>query len=428
MDRNAPDSPTYISHNSLNSQYSTDENWVKPIGQEAYCGLAGDIIRIIEPNTEADPIAILVQLFAAFGNIIGRNPHFRAEKDFHALKIYPALVGDTAKGRKGISWGHVTNLFSSIDSEWSKNCIQTGLSSGEGLIWAVRDPIPARGKNRGDPGVKDKRLLVIEEEFASVLRMVERHGNILSSTIRQAWGKDWLRLLTKKDSARATDTHITIIGHITKEEVIRYLGRTEIANGFGNRFLWICARRSKVLPEGGHIPDGILEPLVKSLKGAIDKASEINEIKRNKEANDLWKVEYEKLSEGKPGMFGAITARAEAYVMRLACIYALLDRSELIYPKHLKAALAVWYYSEASAMRIFGNSVGDPIADTILEAIQAKPQGIDRTEISRLFSRHVDSSKIQVALNLISRLGKARMVFDKDTGGRSREVWLPSAK
>ena len=39
--------------------------------------------------------------------------------------------------------------------------VTTGLSSGEGLIWAVRDP------QDHDPGAHDKRLLVVELHASS---------------------------------------------------------------------------------------------------------------------------------------------------------------------------------------------------------------------------------------------------------------------
>ena len=90
-------------------------------------------------------------------------------------------------------------LLSAQDETWRHSCIQSGLSSGEGLIWAVRDAIfkTERAKEKGvvcdyqevkvDAGVTDKRLLVIESEFASTLKVMAREGNTLSATIRQAW-------------------------------------------------------------------------------------------------------------------------------------------------------------------------------------------------------------------------------------------------
>src|SRR5262249_53961795 len=104
-----------------------------------------------------------------------------------------------------------------------------------------------------DPGVVDKRLLVVESEFASPLCVMKREGNTLSSLLRLAWETGSLRSMTKNSPARATGAHISVIGHITRTELCRHLDETETANGFGNRILWVCARRSKVLPEGGSL-------------------------------------------------------------------------------------------------------------------------------------------------------------------------------
>ena len=142
--------------------------WPKAPSGDAYYGLAGEVVRTLEPHTESDPAALLVQLLVSFGNLIGRGLHFRVEADRHALNLFAVLVGETSKARKGVSLGHVKRLLSDCDVSlnWESYCIQSGLSPGEGLIHAVRDGL---GDN---PGVEDKRLLVVEPEFASVLRVM----------------------------------------------------------------------------------------------------------------------------------------------------------------------------------------------------------------------------------------------------------------
>lgn len=255
--------------------------WPQPLSKEAYHGLLGEIVTTIEPHTEADKAAILFQILVAYGNVLNRRPHFLVEADIHALNLYVVLVGQTAKGRKGTSWGRVRQLFKMADPDWSAQRIHSGLSSGEGLIWHVRDPIfkeePLREKKevvryqsvRVDPGVEDKRLLILESELALVLRILQRDGNTLSAVVRQAWDHGDLRVLTKNNPVTATGAHISIIGHITQDELRRYLDDTETANGFANRFLWICVRRSKCLPKGGSLQEEALEPLVHRLKAAI---------------------------------------------------------------------------------------------------------------------------------------------------------------
>ena len=70
-------------------------------------------------------------------------------------------------------------------------CHIGGLSTGEGIAWAIRDPVEAEGKLKGDPGVTDKRLLAIESEFDNVLSQLRRDNNTLSATIRNLFdGRD----------------------------------------------------------------------------------------------------------------------------------------------------------------------------------------------------------------------------------------------
>ena len=109
------------------------------IDDAAYYGLTGDVVRTIEPHTEADPVAILIQLLAYFGNIVGRNPHYPVEGDCHRANIYAVLVGDTSKARKGTSAGRVRSVVRYADQKWTDDNVTGGLSSGEGLIYAVRD-------------------------------------------------------------------------------------------------------------------------------------------------------------------------------------------------------------------------------------------------------------------------------------------------
>ena len=192
-----------------------------------FLGLAGDVVRVIGPHTEAAGIAILIQLLVAFGNVIGDSPHFMAGAVGHALKLYSVLVGRTSKGRKGSSFGFVRKMFDLVDTRWAAERLQSGVISGEGLIWAVRDQVTKQKPTKDesghigydtvvvDPGVDDKRLLVLEEEFSAVLQVAGRPGNILSSVARKAWDDSNLRTLAKNKPIQATGAHISIIGHTT---------------------------------------------------------------------------------------------------------------------------------------------------------------------------------------------------------------------
>lgn len=381
---------------------------------QAFYGLAGEFVEMVDPHTESDLAALLVQFLIGFGNLIGRGAYAKVEADTHYCNLFGVAVGETAKARKGTSWGQVKAPLTAVDQvtaadqRWQA-CVKSGLSSGEGLIYHVRDPIyqSVARKVKGetvyenemvDSGEPDKRLLVVETEFANVLKQIERQGNVLSSVCRDAWDSGDLATLTKNSPIRATGAHISLIGHITAEELKRYLTRTEAANGFGNRILWFCVRRSKILPEGGRIHEVDFTSFLKRLRKAVAFASSAGEVSRNPQAKALWAQVYPKLTEGAPGMVGALTSRAEAQVLRLSMIYALLDGVSFVGPEHLLPALAVWDYCEASVRHIFGQAIGDPVADTILDALKAAPEGLARTEVSHLFGRHESTDRIQQAI------------------------------
>jgi hypothetical protein len=412
-------------------------NWPDSLRPEALYGLAGELVRMIEPHSEADPAALLIQFLVGFGSVIGRQAHFLAEADRHPCNLYAVIVGQTAKGRKGTSLGQIQRMLAAVDDDWNRTRVMGGLASGEGLIWAVRDPIQGREAVRehgrvvryedveSDAGVTDKRLLVVEPEFARVLQVAERESNTLSAIIRQAWDTGNLRILTKKQAAKATDAYISIIGHITKDELRRLLTDTAAGNGFANRFLWACACRSKLLPEGGALHTVDFAPITRRLQSAIDLARGVHQMQRDGQARLIWREVYPELSEGKPGLLGAVTSRAEAQAMRLACIYALLDSSETVRAEHLMAALAVWQYCEDSARFIFGDAMGDATADEILRELRSHPEGMTRNDIREYFQRHKSSAEIGRALGVLQEYGLARMERSREQDNQIRptERW-----
>ena len=395
-----------------------ERQWPDDLPEEAYHGLAGDFVRVIEPQTESDPVALLLQFLVFFGNVIGRSAHFVVEETMHCLNLFAVLVGATSKGRKGTALDHVKRLYETVDPVWRNSRIQSGLSSGEGLIWAVRDAMPQ------DPGIHDKRLLVIESEFAALLSMLVREGNVVSPTIRQAWDSGELRILTKNSPALATGAHISIVGHISAEELRSKLDSSSASNGFGNRFQWACVKRSKSLPEGGSVDRTKLDPLIGRLQQVVVHSRQTGEVRRDAGAGELWRSIYDELSDGNPGLHGSLTARAEAQVMRLACVFALLDESTTITTVHLHAALALWKYEDQSLRFLFGDSLGDPLADRLRRGLRSRgEQGFTRTEIRDLLGRHEKAADITRALNLLAVKGLARRQ-DRDTGGRPEERWF----
>lgn len=401
--------------------------WPEPLAAEAYHGLAGEFVRMVEPDTEADPAALLIQFLTAFGVYVGRGPHYFVEGAEHHGNLFAVLVGETAKGRKGTSWARVAQVFHAVPG-WKREV--SGLSSGEGFKYQVRDPRESVKEKNGersvevvDAGVADKRLLVQEPEFASVLRAGSRQGNTLTMALRQAWDTGNLNTLTKNDPIAATGAHVGIVAHVTADELRAELTQTDTANGFANRFLFVMAKRSKLLPFGGRTDPDTLAPLSTRIRSAAELARTRGRISMSKEAAAIWCKVYAELSEARAGLYGYATGRAEAQTVRIALVYALLDGVETIDAPHLLAALAVWQYADASARYIFGSSLGDKIADEILRRLrQAGDAGLTRNDLRDAFQRNVPADRIGTALELLQRKGRA-IVEKVATEGRPSEVW-----
>lgn len=274
-----------------------------------------------------------------------------------------------------------------------------------------------------DEGITDKRLLVIEGELAQTLKVLSREGNTLSAVIRNAWDSGNLQTLAKNSPTKATGAHISIIGHITKQELTRSLSEIETGNGFANRFLWFCVDRSKVLPFGGDFDTIDLESLSNKLRDSVKFAQEPGKIIWAEKTRPLWQEVYPELSESKPGLIGKITQRAEAQVVRLASIYALLDCSLEILPAHLSAALEIWDYAYNSVRYIFQSTKTVPLAERILQLLACNPEGAGRWEINNALGRNYESERISEALETLK---DADLAYSKkiETKGRPTEKWF----
>jgi hypothetical protein len=396
----------------------------------AFHGPAGEIVRTIMPHTESDPALLLIGGLVYFGNALGHGPRLVIEGTPHYPNLYALFVGDTSKARKGTGDGRVRQIFKVAEPLWCGFRIKSGLSSGEGLIAEVRDPVikTVKGEEKVvDAGADDKRLLIVQPEFGGALQALKREGSLLSMVLRDGWDGRDLATLVKHSPLRATAPHISVIGHITKSELVYLMDQMSMANGLGNRFLFACVRRSKSLPFGGDLSPQDVTRLGARVGSAIERAGQIGEVRWGPEGAAGWEHIYDTLSEAKPGLAGALSARAEAQVVRLALVYALFDGSASIEPAHLIAAMAAQGYCEASVRCVFGEKIGNSIADTVLAALKdAYPEGLTRTEIHGVFGRNASAGTITTALQDLQSLGRATVIKRPASGGQGRpsEIWM----
>jgi hypothetical protein len=418
------------------------------MGDGAFYGPLGEAARLMEPLTEADPAAILAHLLVAFGSAVGRGPRLVIGSIRQTTNLFAVIVGKSSKARKGTAWSNAREVIGPADEVWAKDRIKSGLSSGEGVIHAVRDPVIARepiregGRKTGriieyqeveeDAGESDKRLLVVEPEFARALKAANRRESTLSPVLREAWDSGSLSTLTKSPY-KATGAHVSIVGHITKDELKRELSACDSVNGYANRFLWFCARRARELPFGERAVGDAAAPATVRIQSAIEWGRGKGDdfvLSMDSDARKLWTDMYSQLSADQPGLAGSVLGRAEAQVLRIALVYALADESDSVKRSHLYAALALWRYAEESARHIFGDALGDSVADEILRVLRDSPEGMTREGMCDHFNRHTSASRLTEALRLLADNGLATSTKEAARGGLGRpaERWFAVPK
>ncbi|MGH7080648.1 MAG: DUF3987 domain-containing protein [Acidimicrobiales bacterium] len=390
--------------------------WPTPPGPEVWSGMAGAIAETIAPHTEADPLAILAQTLVGAGAIIGRGAWLQIEATRHYPNEFVVLVGESARARKGSSWDHAARVLQRADPSLAGRT-RTGLSTGEGLIWAARDPDGA------DPGVADGRLLVVEPEFVTVLKATGRDLSTLSPVLRAAWDSRPLALLTRTAPARATAAHIAVIGHITAAELAHHLDAIEAANGFLNRFMFIACRRQRLLPTGGHADPLAGTTMTERLAVDLSAARRAGRLELDPAASVEWADIYTRLAaEPDDPLAGALCARAEAHVLRLAMLYALTDGHTTICTSHLRSALALWDYAARSITWATQVASTDPLAEHIHAALAASADGLTRTQLRDHFGRNQPTARIDAALACLAQSGRAQR-RRQHTAGRPAEIW-----
>jgi hypothetical protein len=392
-------------------------------------GVCGEIVTAIMPCTEADPAAITATLLTAVGCMAGRYAHALAANDQHPARLSALICGPTADGAKGTSWSTVKAVLNEADPIFVSANLASGAVSGEGVIELVRDGVGDDPDAKDfDEGVPDKRLLLIEEEFASVLAKGARHGSSLMPILRQAWDGGTLRSSARKTNKLcATEPHISMIAHVTPGEFRARLSAGEVEGGTVNRMLIILSRRSKELPDGGNLPDTVRKECARKIGIALkDAKSRLGPMTRTDDADVLWREHYPRLVAAKPdGWFASATARSQAQVLRLSVAYAMLDGSTVIAIGHLLAALALWDYAESSARVLFaevGYEVRQADSEKVVAFI-AEHGEVTRNDLcDKLFSKHKKSHEVDVILQPLISSGRLIHTIVK-TDGRPKTVY-----
>ena len=418
--------PSAKTEHGVENELSTEWPTLPP---EAYHGLFGEMLSAVSPETEADPAGVLLGMLTCFGNIVGRGAWETVGPRLHHPALYVGIVGRSSDA-KGDGWSVSLWPFREVEPAWASACIANGVGSGEGLIERVADAqqvLDKEGKVQVIPGAIDKRCLLRLSELSRCFKLGRRENATLSEHLREGWDGEPIHVPNRKGNGLSASGYaIGMVGDITPGMLRKLMeGGTEAFDGWANRFLWACVKRSRFLPNGGNI--GVLKPFKERLKTALAFAKKVGEVKRDAEADALWTEVYPSLTTS--GDSVPHTDRARPYALRLAMLYALADGSAIIRREHLQASLALWEYCRQSARLIFGGTLHaepDPPWLRLLNAI-AKCPGVKRGDLTVALKHKAKAHELDEALLALEVQGLAHRRTVQG-GGRPAECWYPGMK
>jgi hypothetical protein len=380
-----------------------------------YAGILGEITEVAQPTTEADPAGIYASLLGGASAVIGPDPHVQIGSRRHPLLVWPLLLGRTGSGRKGEATATAGKFLRIAESDDYSKITVSGLSSGEGLIERISDDRPEQ----------DRRLYVIEAEFASVMARCKRDGSTLAAVLRQAWDGEALAVMNR-NQLKASSSHIAITGHISPRELRLRLAEADLSGGTYNRFLPIYVERPKLLAFPSGVGDFVTGKLSARLRECIRAARQCGRIELDGPARRLWERDiYPELTgaDDDDEADAQFTRRAAPYCLRIAALLAALDHRSLMGKRDLIASAALVRYSITSARYVLDKQLRDPRLDRISRAIDgAGSKGITRTDISALFSRNVTKEVLDELLADLVSSGEYA-ITRRSTGGRPAEMY-----
>lgn len=378
-------------------------------------GLVGDIARACA-ETEANPYAVAANAMTYLSCAVGRGPFMPVGNVWHHARLFTMHVGRSGRGRKGEAIAltiRISKAVRALNKLAAPEMHRGGLSSREGLVHLIHDG--SVGGKEDVPPIHDKRLWVVEDEFANVLHQAKRDGNTLSTALRDCWDGVSMKPATKTNQVHATDPHVCLSGAITPGELRGVMALRELTNGFANRFLIIWAERTQIIP----FPRAATKSEVDNLAARVIEVLEFCKASRYAE-KDHMKIELSaeareryaelyitELNSNTPDeRLAALMERRAPMLLRIAILLALTDLSTRIEVHHIDSALAWIRYSVDSIKFIFGKPEDDAKAEQITEnaekivAFLKQKASATRTQITQeCFKGHTSKNMIDAALD-----------------------------
>ncbi len=427
-----------------------------------FYGVLGEVVTLCCANSEAVSVAVASYALAYFSAHLGPTRYLSIADERRLLNNYWLLIGPSGMG-KGSSEHGVERIFERVDENLqqvfstmekqgktggivdypSLDIHVGGLSSGEGLVTAKADSIKLE---KGEPAIEvaDKRFLLLESEFGTVLNMAERSGNTLSHTLRNGYDGKTIKPLTKRDRVSCSQPYFVLVGNITPGELTTHKQNAVMSvNGMLNRMMLVWTRTDVRHSRPQAMDDGDLSDIASRLSEHLLKARSFNfethwrkqrqmalPIDLTNDAWQLWDDVYPQLvnmPDCEPVQ--TLCRRHRLHIRIIAALLALMNGELVVSTQALRAALAWSDYSRQSvvyACRFFNqqdiSQRHQYIGLGILRAIHSASGRCTMTDVYIWFKNNIRRDEINAGLEWCLNFIPPLLVIEKIKGQRGRPV------
>lgn len=378
-------------------------------------GLVGEVAREGSEGAETNPIAIAGNFIAYLSCAIGRMPYLAVGNTNHHARLFFLHVGRSGRGRKGDAVSLVSRIDEAVRARSPALAPQIhrgGLSTREGLAALIHDGY--RVGKQEIPAIADKRLWVVESEFANVLQQSRRGGNTLSAALRDCWDGVDLKPATKTNRVHASEPHVCLSGAISPVELLALVQRRDLLNGFVNRFLLVWGERTQVEAFPRRAPqarvEGLATAVMDILEFTLPRAENSREVVLMTMTNEA-RRRYAQLYQAElnqdfgSALIDSVLERRAPMLLRLAMVFALTDRQWLIEARHIEAAMAWVNYATDSVGFVLAGGKGSPsqrqvewAAERISAFLASKGAASRRDLVVDCFGRHQPAAVVDAAI------------------------------
>jgi len=387
--------------------------------KEAWRGLFKEYRDLVGPSTEAPDEYHWAVFLTMVGLILGRNVCLMYPHPLYP-NFFSALIGPTGISRKSTALRFGEQLLSKMSAE-----VETlhGVVSSEGIYQRLSHK-------------EGTRLLIYSDEFRSLIQVAKRSGTSdIIPKLNSLYGCPEVDGVDRRlDPVKVNRPFVSLITGSPIGWLEDAFGPEEVAGGFLNRFLFVVGTEKPPIPFPKPPDDAKWKAFIEKLGKAVKTWEERPlSIEWTEEATKLYMEFYESWHprhKGLPDHIAALTNRMPDHIVKIAMVYSALEKTRVITPDSIAAAIFVGDYLEKITHRLFGEVTltnAGRVEQMIINRLKAKGDAMEFRELRHSLGSKVDTGSFNKAMSNLEKAEVIKFLYPGTAGTIKKTVVLIGA-